>query len=206
MFRISFQVLQNISAKKWISMMENHAKTILTKAVARKCSTEKGLIKNSQYLQKNTCAGVSFLITLQAWHCFPVNFEKPLRIPIVFCKTSANGCFCLVKCGFRPDCWKTLISLGNSWLAARMTRQICRRVSRCVGTLRIKDIGNSCPRSVLQKMFFLKFFLNSQRTLPLPEPIFQKVPSLQKAFSKFQHLYALIILNLFHLWFSRCLF
>ena len=145
--------MQNMSAKKWISIMANYSKTILTKAVVRKCSTEKGLIKNSQYLQKNTCARVSFLITLQAWHCFPVNFGKPLRIPIAFCRTSANGCFCLVKCGLKPDCWKALISLGNSWLAALMTRQIYRRVSQCVGTLRIKDIGNSYHRSVLQKMF-----------------------------------------------------
>ena len=60
-----------------------------TKAVVRRCFVKKLFLEISQNLQGNTCAGVSFLIKLQAfatllkkrlWHRrFPVNFVKFLR-------------------------------------------------------------------------------------------------------------------------------
>ena len=67
-----------------------------TEAVARRCSVKK----------ENTCARVSFLITLQAsglrpatllkkrlWHrCSPINFAKFLRAP--FLQNTSGVCFC----------------------------------------------------------------------------------------------------------------
>ena len=58
-----------------------------------RCSIKKVLLEVSQNWQENTCARVSFLITLQAWdfiikkrlyhRCFPVNFVKFRRTPFL---------------------------------------------------------------------------------------------------------------------------
>ena len=70
-----------------------HHLSLLTEAVARRCSVKKVFLEISLNSQENTCARVSFLIMLQAsglrpatllkkrlWHrCFPVNFAKFLR-------------------------------------------------------------------------------------------------------------------------------
>ena len=46
---------------------------------------KKVFLKVLQNSQENTCARVSFLIELQAWHrCFPVNFAKFLRTPFLY--------------------------------------------------------------------------------------------------------------------------
>ena len=62
-------------------------------AIVRKYSVKNVFLKISQNSQENTCAGVSFLIKLQAsclqrylkrdssHSCFPVNFVKFLRKP-----------------------------------------------------------------------------------------------------------------------------
>ena len=63
-------------------------------AVTQRCSVKKVFLEISQNPQENACARVSFLIKLQAqpatllkkrlWHrCFPVNFEKFLRTPLL---------------------------------------------------------------------------------------------------------------------------
>ena len=66
---------------------------VMVEAVAQMCSAKKVFLEISQYSQKNTCAGVSFLIKLQAsglWNLLktktlaqvlPVNFAKFLRTP-----------------------------------------------------------------------------------------------------------------------------
>ena len=60
--------------------------------VARRCSVKTVLLEISQNYQENTCARASFLIKLQVcnfikkrlWHrCFPVNFAKFLRSPLL---------------------------------------------------------------------------------------------------------------------------
>ena len=59
--------------------------SILTEAVARRCSVKNVFLEISQNSQKNTCVRVSFSIKLQAskkrlWHrCFPGHFAKFLR-------------------------------------------------------------------------------------------------------------------------------
>ena len=64
----------------------------VTETVARRCSVKKMFFENLQNSQENTCAGVSFLIKLQAWHmCFPVNFEKFWKH--LFLKNTSDGCF-----------------------------------------------------------------------------------------------------------------
>ena len=40
---------------------------VYTEAAVRRCSSKPMLLKISQYAQENTCAGVFFLINLQAW-------------------------------------------------------------------------------------------------------------------------------------------
>ena len=66
------------------------------------CYVKEVFLEISQYSQENTCARVSFLITLLAapatllkkrlWHrCFPVNFEKFIRTP--FLQNTSGGCF-----------------------------------------------------------------------------------------------------------------
>ena len=53
-----------------------------TEEVVQRCSAKKVFLEISQNSQQSTCARVSFLIKLQAWHmCFPVNFVKFLRKP-----------------------------------------------------------------------------------------------------------------------------
>ena len=51
---------------------------LVTEAVVRRCSIKKVFLEIPQNSQENTCAGGSFLITLQAlWHrCLPANFAK----------------------------------------------------------------------------------------------------------------------------------
>ena len=65
-------------------------------AVVQRCSVKKVFLEISQNSQENTCARVSFLITLlkkRLWHrCFPVNFAKFLRTP--FLQNTSGGCFC----------------------------------------------------------------------------------------------------------------
>ena len=63
------------------------------KAVVRRCSVIKVVLKNFQNSQENICARASFWIKLQTWspttllkyklwsRCFPVNFAKFLRKP-----------------------------------------------------------------------------------------------------------------------------
>ena len=61
-------------------------------AVARRCYVKKLFVNMSQNLQRNTCAGVSFLIKLRAWalrlqqRYLPVNFAKFL-ITLFFYRT-----------------------------------------------------------------------------------------------------------------------
>ena len=66
-----------------------------SEAIARRCSIKMMLLKFLQNSQENTCVRVSFLIKLQVsasvtllkkrlWHsCFPVNFAKFLRKPVL---------------------------------------------------------------------------------------------------------------------------
>ena len=58
----------------------------LSKAVVRRCSVKKVLLKIWQNSQESTCARVSFL-KRRLWHgCFPANFAKLLRT-LFFCRT-----------------------------------------------------------------------------------------------------------------------
>ena len=83
-----------------IKLFANHIELNLfdtPEAVARRCSVKKVFLEISQNSQENTCAIVSFLIKLQVsglrsvtllkkrlWQkCFPVNFAKFLRTPIL---------------------------------------------------------------------------------------------------------------------------
>ena len=69
----------------------NSFRKILPEAVARRCSVKKVLIEISQNSQRNTCAGVSFLIKLQASAC---NFIKKETLAqgfsCEFCEISKN--------------------------------------------------------------------------------------------------------------------
>ena len=64
---------------------------VFLEAVTRRCSVKMVFLEILQNSQENTCAGVSFLIKLRArglrkrlWHrCFPVNFAKFLRTPLI---------------------------------------------------------------------------------------------------------------------------
>ena len=60
-------------------------------AVVRRCSVRKVFLQISQYSQENTCARVSFLITLQASGC---NFIKKEALAqalfLEFCEISEN--------------------------------------------------------------------------------------------------------------------
>ena len=75
------------------STVVEHFYLLTLEAVAHRCSVKKVLLEISLNLQENTCARASFLIILQApatllkkkfWRmCFPVNFAKFLRTPIL---------------------------------------------------------------------------------------------------------------------------
>ena len=58
-------------------------------AVTRRCSVKEVLLEISQNSQENTCARVSFLkkktlLKTRLWlRCFPANFEKSLRTPVL---------------------------------------------------------------------------------------------------------------------------
>ena len=64
----------------------------VTEAVVQRCSVKKVFLEISQGLQENTCARISFLTKLKPatllktrlWYrCFPMNFVKFLRAPIL---------------------------------------------------------------------------------------------------------------------------
>ena len=58
--------------------------TILTEAVARRCSVKKVFLEISQNSQENTCAMPATLLKNRLWHsCFPMNFVKFLRTPFL---------------------------------------------------------------------------------------------------------------------------
>ena len=75
--------------------------------VAQRCSVKKVFLELSQYSQENNCAGVSFLIKLQAktlqlylkrdsGRCFPVTIVKFLRTS--FLQNTSSGCFWIFWC------------------------------------------------------------------------------------------------------------
>ena len=68
--------------------------SLINESVVRRCSVKKMLLKLSQNSQENTCAGVSFLIRLQASAC---NLIKKKTLSQVFsckfCEISKNTFF-----------------------------------------------------------------------------------------------------------------
>ena len=59
-----------ISTEKKISfspLFESTLIALFAEVVVRRCSVKKMFLETSQNSQENTCAGVSFLIKLQAW-------------------------------------------------------------------------------------------------------------------------------------------
>ena len=82
--------------EKEITRLTNysHLSILLSEAVARRCSVKKVFLKISQNLQENTCARVSFSITLLAWVC---NFIKKETLAQTFscefCKNFKNTFF-----------------------------------------------------------------------------------------------------------------
>ena len=79
---------------EWVFYRYHNTCTISprTEAVSRKYSVKKVFLKILQNSKENTCIRLSFLIKL--WHrCFPVTFEKFLRIS--FLKNTSHGSFCL---------------------------------------------------------------------------------------------------------------
>ena len=81
----------------------------LSEAAVHRCSSKLVFLKISQYLQENSCVGVSFFIKLQAWRsafllkkrfqhrCFPVNIAKFLRAAFLrnnFCSLYFSEILC----------------------------------------------------------------------------------------------------------------
>ena len=67
---------------------------VMVEAVAQMCSAKKVFLEISQYSQKNTCAGVSFLIKLQAsglWNLLKTKTSTGSSCE--FCEISKNTFF-----------------------------------------------------------------------------------------------------------------
>ena len=84
--------IKNMCECVWVLML--HKCSICQQSSLRSCFIKKVILKISQHLQENTCAGVSFLIKLQPEAC---NFIKKETLPRVFpcecCEIFKNAIF-----------------------------------------------------------------------------------------------------------------
>ena len=88
------RIFQVISSKRLMTMFEDRA-IVFLEALVRRCSVKKVFLEISQNLQENTwCQSLFFntaaglrpatLLKRRLWHsCFPMNFEKFLRTPLI---------------------------------------------------------------------------------------------------------------------------
>ena len=90
----------------------------------RKCSVEKGVFRNFQDLQENTCARVPFLIKLQASAC---NFIKTLTLNFTFgyCSGACAG----LKITVYIFCWFLLHVTMTSWVKKFCSQNLLNLVS-----------------------------------------------------------------------------
>ena len=87
------RLLSNVSY--FFKKRKTEKKITPPEAVVRKCSINKGVLKNfTKFTGKLPCQSLSFNKSagLRLWHnCFPVNFVKISRAPIL--KKTSKGCF-----------------------------------------------------------------------------------------------------------------